>query len=40
VPNREIFLQLPREGKVESAVVEMAYPIRAATMSRRRDVPH
>jgi DNA-binding transcriptional MerR regulator len=26
-PNREIFLQLPRDGKVETAVVEMAYPI-------------
>jgi hypothetical protein len=26
-PNREIFLQLPREGKVETSVVEMAYPI-------------
>lgn len=26
-PNREIFLQAPREGEIETAVVEMAFPI-------------
>ena len=26
-PNRELFLQLPREGKLDTAVVEMAFPI-------------
>lgn len=29
-PNREIFLQLPRDGEIETAVVEMAYPIEPA----------
>jgi DNA-binding transcriptional MerR regulator len=28
-PNREIFLQTPRDGNVETAVVEMAFPIEA-----------
>lgn len=26
-PNREVFLQLPQEGRIDTAVVEMAFPI-------------